>query len=290
MSIDARNQDMLAIEPAATGATIGGMPPSEIPGRPTRLTRYEGKIIGGVAVVVALLAWQGVAAARIWSPLFLPGPLDVLAAFRALIKEGSIWNDMLVSGKELLYGYVLAVVVSLPLGIIMGWYRRINALFDPFVIFFYNTPRIALAPLLIVWFGIGIYSKIALVFLGAFFPIVINTIAGMRNLDPSLLKAARSFCASDAKIFRTVALPGSVPFILTGLRLGVAHAVIGVVVGELIAAQAGLGLMMATAGATFQTPKVFVGIIIFSVAGVVLNYALLLVERRFQSWRPSHGA
>ena len=279
----------MTVEPAATGASQAGEMPLWIPGRPTRFSRYETPIISVTAVVGFLIAWQGVAAARIWSPLFLPGPLDVIGAFRALIKEGTIWNDMLVSGQELAYGYVLAVVIALPLGLLMGWYRRLNALCDPFVTFFYNMPRISLAPLFIVWFGIGIYSKIAIVFLGAFFAILINTIAGMRNLDPSLLKAARSFCASDTKIFRTVALPGSVPFILTGLRLGVAHALIGVVVGELVAAQAGVGLMMATAGATFQTPKVFAGIAIFAVAGIILNYSLLYVERRFQSWRPSQN-
>jgi NitT/TauT family transport system permease protein len=258
-----------------------------IPGQPSSLKRHEPIIIGSVAVIGFLAVWQLVAARRIVPALFLPGPADTLNALIGLFMGGSIWNDLWVSGQELIYGYVLAIVVGLPLGLLMGWYRRFGFALDPFVSFFYSTPRVALLPLLIIWFGIGIASKVAVIFLGAFFPIVINTMAGVRNLDPSLLKAARSFGASDPQIFKTVALPGSVPFILTGLRLGVGHALVGVVVGELVAAQAGVGLMMATAGATFQTPKVFAGLVIIAGGGLGLTYLLRLVERKFQAWRPS---
>jgi len=231
--------------------------------------------------------WQLVAMARIVPALFLPGPVDTVNAFVSLVRGGSLWNDLWVSGQELVYGYGLAIIIGLPLGLLMGWYRRFAFAVDPYVNFFYSTPRVALLPLLIIWFGIGIASKIAVVFLGAFFPIVINTMTGVRNLDPSLLKAARSFGASDPQIFRTVVLPGSVPFILTGLRLGIGHALVGVVVGELVAAQAGIGLMMATAGSTFQTPKVFAGLVIVAAAGMLMTYALAIIERRFQGWRTS---
>jgi ABC-type nitrate/sulfonate/bicarbonate transport system permease component len=266
----------------------GSQAPTRIPGQPTRFSRYQPLIIGAISILVFFSVWQGVAIAKLVSPLFLPGPLDIINAYRELLRGGKLWSDTWVSGEEFLLGYVLAVVCALPLGLLMGWYRRFNYVLDPYVTFLYNAPRISLIPLFIVWFGIGIESKIAIVFLGAFFAILINTTVGVRNVDSALLKSARSFCASDAQIFRTVALPGSVPFILTGLRLGVAHALIGVVVGELVAAQAGLGLMMATAGATFQTSKVFAGVIIFAAAGMILNYAILRLEQRFQSWRPSN--
>jgi ABC-type nitrate/sulfonate/bicarbonate transport system permease component len=219
--------------------------------------------------------------------LFLPGPMDIANAFGAYIAKGQIWPDMWISGQELMYGFALSIIVGLPVGILMGWYRRLNEALDPFVTFFYSIPRVALTPLLIVWFGIGINSKIAVVFLGAIFAIVINTAAGVRNLDPALIKAARSFGASDAQLFRTIVLPGSVPFILTGLRLGLGHALTGVVVGELVAAQAGVGMMMATAGATFQTSKVFVGLVIFAVWGLVMTNILSRIEQRFQSWKPN---
>ncbi len=258
-----------------------------IPGKPGRLKRYESVIYGTTSVIAFLVVWQTVAALRIVPALFLPGPADTIHAFATLVQGGSLWNDLWVSGQELVIGYGLAIVVGLPLGLLMGWYKRFAYTMDPFVNFFYSMPRVALIPLLIIWFGIGIASKVAVVYLGAFFPIVINTMAGVRNLDPSLLKAARSFGASDAQIFRTVVLPGSVPFILTGLRLGIGHALVGVVVGELVAAQAGIGLMMATAGATFQTPKVFAGLVIISAAGMLMTFALALIERRFQAWRTS---
>lgn len=257
-----------------------------IPGQPGRFTRYESLIIGGSAVIAFLMVWQLVTLQRLVPELFLPGPTDIASAFAAYVARGQIWPDVWVSGQELVYGFALAIVIGLPLGILMGWYRRVNMALDPFVTFFYTIPRIALTPLLIIWFGIGINSKIAVVFLGAIFAIVINTAAGVRNLDPSLIKAARSFGASDAQLFRTVVLPGSVPFILTGLRLGLGHALTGVVVGELVAAQVGVGLMMATAGATFQTSKVFVGLVIIATAGIVLTFLLSRIEQRFQSWKP----
>jgi ABC-type nitrate/sulfonate/bicarbonate transport system permease component len=255
-----------------------------IPGRPGRLRRYEPTLIGVGSVLLFLTVWQAVTSARLVPPLFLPGPLDIVDAFVVLFAQGQLWNDIWVSGQEVVYGYGLAVLSALPLGLLMGWYRRLNYAFDPFINFFYSTPRVALLPLLIIWLGIGIWSKIAVVFLGAFFPIVINTIAGVRNLDAGLIKTSRSFGATDAQIFRTLALPGSVPFILAGLRLGVGHALIGVVVGELVAAQAGVGLMMAKAGATFQTSKVFAGLIIVAGAGIIITGILQRIERRFQ-WR-----
>jgi NitT/TauT family transport system permease protein len=255
----------------------------------SRLRRYEPALFGVGSVLLFLIVWQAVASARLVPPLFLPGPLDIVDAFVVLFAQGQIWNDIWVSGQELLYGYGLAVLIALPLGLLMGWYRRLNYALDPFISFFYSTPRVALLPLLILWFGIGVWSKIAVVFLGSFFPIVINTIAGVRNLDAGLIMTSRSFGATDAQIFRTLALPGSVPFILAGLRLGVGHALIGVVVGELVAAQAGVGLMMARAGATFQTSKVFAGLIIVAGTGIVLTGILQRIERRFQAWKPQNN-
>jgi NitT/TauT family transport system permease protein len=262
-------------------------PTVRIPGQPGRLARYEGLLIGAASVLAFIVVWQLIAFRRLVPELFLPGPADIGSQLVAYIAKGQIWPDMWVSGQELIYGFLLSILIGLPLGILTGWYRHVNQALDPFITFFYSIPRVALTPLLIIWFGIGINSKIAVVFLGAFFAIVINTAAGVRNLDPSLIRAARSFGASDAQLFRTVVLPGSVPFILTGLRLGLGHALIGVVVGELVAAQAGVGLMMATAGATFQTSKVFVGLVIVATTGVIMTYGLQKIEQRFQSWKPN---
>src|SRR5215467_5299816 len=256
-------------------------PPERIPGQPGRLSRYEGVLIGGGAVLLFIAIWQYIAFRRLMPELFLPGPTDIGAAFGAYIAKGQIWNDIWVSGQELVLGFLLAILIGLPLGMAMGWYRRVSMALDPFVTFFNAIPRVSLTPLLIICFGIN--SKLAVVFLGAVFAILINSAVGVRNLDPALIKAARSFGASDLQLFRTIVLPGSVPNILAGFRLGLAHALTGVVVAELIAAQAGIGLMMATAGATFQTSKVFVGLVIIAATGVLITNVFARIEQRFQS-------
>jgi ABC-type nitrate/sulfonate/bicarbonate transport system permease component len=180
-------------------------------------------------------------------------------------------------------------VIGVPLGILMGWYSRLDAVLDPFVSALYATPRIALLPLVMIWFGIGIMSKVAIVFLGAIFPILVNTITGVRTVNADFVKVARSFGSSDRQMFLTVALPSSVPLLLTGLRLGIGHALIGIVVGEMYGATHGLGFLIATAGARFQTDKVMVGIIIIAAAGVAMTELLRLIERRFERWRPAVG-
>ncbi|MBO0703973.1 MAG: ABC transporter permease [Candidatus Dormibacteraeota bacterium] len=269
------------------GSAEQGVAPEQLASRGgSRLGRFEPWLIGIVSVLVFLAAWQAVATARVVPELFLPGPIDIASALAQYVASPEFVQDVATSGQELLLGFGLAIVTGLPIGLLIGWYRRLRYALDPFISFFYSVPRIALLPLLIIWFGIGIWSKVAVIYLGAFFPIAINTLAGIRSLDPSLLKAARSFGASDLQIFRTIALPGSVPFILTGIRLGVGHALIGVVVGELVAAQHGVGLAMATAGSTFQTSKVFAGLIIIAGVGVILQILLQRLENHFDSWRP----
>ena len=254
--------------------------------RPSRMDQYEPIIIGMLSVIVVLVAWQLVANARIMPVLFLPGPTDVAQAFVKLFQTDEIWLDIATSGQEMAIGYGLAIVVGLSTGLLMGWYTRFQYAMDPFVNFFYSTPRIVLIPLFIIWFGIDMPSKIAVIYLGALFPIIINTMAGVRNTEAALLRVAKSFGASDALIFRRVVLPGSVPFILTGFRLGIGHALTGVVVAELIAARHGVGQLIAIAGQTFQTPKMLAGVILIAGTGMLLTTILQRIENRFQAWRP----
>ena len=253
------------------------------------LGRFRAPATGLAAIAVFIGAWQLVAWLRLVPELFLPGPWDIAQAESQYATSPDFLLDLSTSGQEMLIGFGLAIVIGLPLGILMGWYRTLHHALDPFISFFYSTPRIALMPLLIIWFGIGIWSKVAVIFLGAFFPIAINTLVGVRSLDSDLLKCARAFDASDMQIFRTIALPGAVPFILTGLRLGVGHALIGIVVGELVAAQHGVGQAMSVFGATFQTAKVFAALIIIAVSGVLLQILFQRLERRFDAWRVSGG-
>lgn len=244
-------------------------------------------VYGTGAVVAVLVIWQIVAVLRIKPAIVLPGPYDVVLAFQQLFSTASIWPDLATSGKELLYGLVVATLVGLPTGLAIGWYTRLAYALNPLITFLYATPRIALTPLLIIWLGIGDSSKIAIVFLMAVFPIVINTASGVQNLDPAVLRVARCFGAGHLQIFRTIALPGSVPFIISGLRLAVGQALIGVFVAELSGATHGIGMLMSTAGQQFQTSVVFAGLFIFAFTGVILTGLLRRVEKRFAAWRPN---
>jgi NitT/TauT family transport system permease protein len=251
--------------------------------------RNEHALLGTMAMVSFLIFWE-VAVALEWvNPLFTSSPSRIAIAGYEMFADGSIWPHLQVSGYEFVVGFGLAIVVGVPLGILMGWYGRLNAILDPFVSALYATPRIALLPLIMIWFGIGLESKIAIVFLGAVFPILVNTITGVRTVSADFVKVARSFGANDRQMFMTVALPSSVPLLLSGLRLGLGHALIGIVVGEMYGAHYGIGHLIAVSGARFQTDAVMVGIIIIASTGVATTELLRLIEKRFERWRPSVG-
>jgi NitT/TauT family transport system permease protein len=251
----------------------------------------EKKILGTSAVIIFLTAWELVGnTLGLINPMFMSAPSLIGKAAVQLFASGEIWNDLRVSGIEFGWGYVLSVIVGVPFGIACGWYKKIAYIFDPFINAMNATPRVALLPLVIIWLGIGILSKVGIIFLGAVFPILINARDGVKTTPYNLLNAAKSFGASEWQIFRSVVLPSTVPFILTGLRLGVGRALIGVMVGELYAATAGIGFMITVAGATFQTDKVFVGILIFATTGMFGMEILNRLEVKFDKWRPKVGA
>jgi len=247
--------------------------------------RTERVFLGSIFMVALFAAWELVTALGVEPPIVLPAPADVVGAFGEMFSSPDIWADFAASGQELLYGFALAAAVGIVVGLVIGWYVRLGYLVEPFVTFLYAIPRVALGPLLIVWLGIGMTSKVALVFLTTVFPVLVNTSSGIRSLDSHMVRVARCFGASDLQIFRTVALPGSVPFILGGLRLAVGQSLIGVFVAELLGAQHGIGAMIENAGQQFQTAMVFAGLVIFAVAGLLLTSLVRRLERHFDAWR-----
>jgi NitT/TauT family transport system permease protein len=252
---------------------------------------HEKRLLGGGAVVLFFCAWEFTG--RIWqlvNPMFMSSPSLIGAATVQLFASGEIWNDLRVSGIEFFWGYLLSVAIGVPFGIACGWSKRASYIFDPFINSLYSTPRVALLPSVIMWPGIGIISKVGIIFLGAVFPIMINARDGVKTTPYNLLNAARSFSASEWQLFKSVVLPSTAPFILSGLRLGVGRALVGVMVGELYAATAGIGFMITVAGATFQTDKVFVGVLIFAITGMISMELLSRLEKRFDKWRPGVGA
>ena len=252
---------------------------------------HEKKILGSAGVAVFLLIWELVGNTfQLINPMFMSAPSLIFKAAVGLFSSGEIYNDLYISGTELFGGYLLSAVFAIPFGIMVGWYKKTSYIFDPFINAMNATPRVALLPLVIIWLGIGILSKVGIIFLGAVFPIMINARDGVKTTPLNLINAARSFDASEWMIFKAVVLPSTIPFILSGLRQGLGRAIVGVMVGELYAATAGIGFMITVAGATFQTDKVFVGVLIFALAGMIGTELLGRIEKRFDKWRPKVGA
>src|SRR5580765_3322745 len=259
----------------------------------------ESKILGTSAVIVFLLLWEFMGGAlsvynpipilRI-NPMFMSAPSLIFKTAVDLFSSGEIYHDLKISSIEFFWGYLLAVGVAIPFGILTGWYKRLSYIFDPFVNAMNATPRVALLPLFIIWLGIGILSKVGIIFRGAVFPMLINARYGVKTTPLNLINAARSFGASEWQVFKSVVFPSTLPFLLTGLRIAVGRALVGMLVGELYAATAGIGFMITVAGATFQTDKVFVGVLIFAIAGMVLTDIIDRIEHRFDKWRPKVGS
>ena len=256
-------------------------------GKPDRsfYEKHDGLILGGSAVLIALTVWQIFWSAGLIDPLFLSGPSVIATRFADELNEGRLTHHLSFSAKNFLTGFSLATLLSVPLGILLGWYRIPRLILDPFINGFYATPRIAFIPLIIMWFGIGLGAKVFIVFLSVFFPVLINTIHGVKTTDPQLLKAGRSFCASEWEIFRSIVLPCTVPFIVTGIRQGVAHGLIGVVIGEFFVGSDGIGYLIGEGGTMFETDLLFVGVVVISFVGIVMAQLLNRVTRYFDRWR-----
>jgi NitT/TauT family transport system permease protein len=249
--------------------------------------RYDWIILGSIAVLLAIGLWEAVWDFGWISPLFFSGPSAVAKQFGETLRHGTLLSDMEFSGRNFAVGFLLASFAGIVLGIVLGWYRTIRLLSNPFVSVFYSMPRIAIVPLVIMWCGIGIWSKIFIVFLFSFFPILVNTVAGVRATDGDLLRIARAYCATDWQIFITIVLPSSVPFILAGIRQGLSLGLIGVVISEMSGGSEGVGFMVVYGGQTFQTDTLFLGVVIIALAGILLTWLSEWLERRFSRWRPA---
>lgn len=245
--------------------------------------------LGSLGVVLLLVAWEAVSRAEWINPSIWSRPTDIAVAAVEYFATGTGWSDVRVSGAEFLYGFLLATAFGLVFGYAIGWWRWLDELTEPLVNFANASPRIALVPILITVFGIGITSKVAVVFLAAVFPILLNVRAGVRTVDRSLIEVAQSFKASNLQMLRTVFIPASVPSVITGIRLGIGQGLVGMVVGELIASTAGLGFVINTAANQFRPDLAFVALFIVSGTGVLLSSLLKAVERRLDRWRPPLG-
>ncbi len=246
---------------------------------------YQSFLWGGSVIAALLLLWETASNLQWINPIFSSSPSRIVVSGWKQIQDASIYIHILASGKIFVSGYLLAALIGIPAGIWLGWSKRASQAFGPIVAAFYTTPRIALMPLFIIWFGLGIGSKLALVFMSAVFPLIVNMQTAISSLDKDLTRVAQAYGANRGQIFWTIALPASVPFLITGLRLATGRALLGVVGAEVFGGAEGLGYLIQYAGATFQTDKVFVCVIIIASAGIIMDRTLLAFERRFDVWR-----
>ena len=254
--------------------------------------RFEPIILGTSTIVVALIVWEllpRLITLSAGTKLFFTTPSQVAGTLWKMFATGSIWTPLSVSASGFAVGLGLAIVVGLPLGVLIGRSRTLNAMFDPFITAFNATPRLVFLPLVMLWFGLGLWSKVVIVFIGALFPILINTYEGVRNSDKLLINVVRSFGAKEWDVARLVVVPNAMPYIIAGLRLSIGRAVLGVVVAEFFGSESGLGVMMVQAAGRYQVDIVFSGLIIFAVMTLAMTAAVQMLENRLGRWRPQRA-
>ncbi|MFK8252888.1 ABC transporter permease [Ancylobacter terrae] len=255
---------------------------------PSTLRQTVNRIgLGLPAVLVLALLWELAPRLGWINAIFFPPLSQVLAALHEMIVSGLLAQHIGVSLERAAIGFLLAVVVAVPLGLLMGRYPLFEKLSDFLVQTLRNTSQFALLPVFILVLGIGEASKIAITFYAAVFFILINTIVGVKSVDPLHLKAARSMGTSDWDMFRKVILPSSVPSIVAGARLGIKSSLFSVIAAEMLAAQSGIGYLIQNSSLMLETDRMYAGILTLTVIGFLLNYALVAFEARTTRWRAS---
>jgi NitT/TauT family transport system permease protein len=249
--------------------------------------RNERTVLAVTGVVSFFVLWQLGSDAGLIDAFFFSSPLAILAAGAEEVQKPRFWDDAKVSAIELGGGSLAAVALAVPLGIVIGWYRRVSLTFDPWLNFFNALPRVALVPLVVLWAGLGIEMKTIIVFLGGFFSIILPTVEGVRTVERQFLDVARSFRAPERLIFTSLVIPGILPFIVSGLRVAVGRVLAGVIIAEFYAQTQGLGVMIRKAEASLQSDRMLFGVLIFTLLGIVLYEAVGYADRYFQRWRPS---
>lgn len=271
-----------------TERASGNSEAHRLPGRRGNrlLAFYRGRttLVHTIAtLILGCVIWQVVAAHT--SPLVMVPLGDIWDAFVTALRTGTLWTDFRESLQGFAEGFLLAAVGGILIGVLMAVNKVVFDFLDPWMSALYSTPLIALAPLYIVTFGIGMTARVAVVFTLAIFPIVLNTTAGIRTTDPNLLETARAFNATKLQRFTKVLLPWSVPFVVTGLRLAVGRGLMGVVVAEFFGSTSGLGHSVFISSQNFDTASVWMGVFVLAAIGVVFIRAMYVLEKRIAPWR-----
>jgi NitT/TauT family transport system permease protein len=237
-------------------------------------------LISSLAVLAFLVAWEVVPRAGMVDVAYTSDPSRVMAAGLAIVRGGGFLHDVSVSASEFAAGFALAIGIGVPVGLLLGTFPVLRYLLDPPIMAIYATPYLALLPIVVVWLGIGLESKIAVVFVGGVIPILVNSMAGVREVERSWITAARSFCAGKWDLFAKVILPGSLPAVIMGIRLGLSRAVLGVVVAEMYQSQAGIGNEIMRYGSEFRTDYLLFYVLLVSLFGFTATWGVRALEER----------
>jgi NitT/TauT family transport system permease protein len=238
------------------------------------------------AGILAILAiWEMVCRMGVVSPLFLPSPSRILISGWEMLAGGELIQNTGASLYRIVLGYLLGSFVGIAVGLMLGFFRLAEAVGAPIVYSIYPIPKIALLPLIILWLGIGELPKVLIIALGVFFPVVINTFSGVKNVDPILIKAAVTFGSNRLNVIRKVILPGALPVIFAGLKLAAGTSLLLLVSAEMIAAKQGLGSMITHYGNLMITDKLMVGVVVLSLLGLLFNRGLQWLEKKLLPWK-----
>jgi taurine transport system permease protein len=259
--------------------------PDEAAPRQSFADKHRKVLLGLLAVAIFLAAWQAAFLVFPFNPLFISKPDLIGRALVSLLQSGDLLRDLAVSAVPFVYGFSAAVVVGVPLGIVMGWRERVSYALDPIMTVFYASPLVALAPLVIVFFGVGLSGKAIIIFVLAVFPFIFNAQAGVRAVDPLLINVVRSMGGSEWDLYRKVIAPGVLPYVIAGARIAVGRGLIGILVGEFFAASEGIGYAIARFGDLFALDKMFACIFAIMVIAVVLTEGIRWAERSAFPWR-----
>jgi NitT/TauT family transport system permease protein len=242
------------------------------------------RLISALAVIAFLAAWELAPRIGVVDAIYTSQPSRVVAAGWEVIRTGGFLRDVSVSLSEFAIGFGLAIAIGVPLGLVLGRFSVLRYLLDPPIMAIYATPHLALLPVIVVWLGIGMQSKIAVAFAGGVIPILVNTMAGVRGVERSWIVAARSFCARQRDVFVKVILPASLPGVILGIRLGLSRAVLGVVVGEMYQSQAGVGNEIMRYGSEFRTDYLLFDVLLIALFGLTVTSAVRALEEKL--WTP----
>ena len=255
--------------------------------KPFRLTDYL-RLVRAASVVLFVILWEYFG--RQVNPLFLSYPSAIVKACVQLLIAGEFQRQAIRSLEVYAVGLGAALVLGILLGLLMGRYRLVEYLLDPYVYALDATPRVALIPLLLLWFGLGAPAKIAVVFLSGIFPVLMNTFSGVRTVSGGLVDIGRAYGAGEGKIFTKIIIPAALPFIMAGVRLGVGRALIGIITAEMFTAVTGMGALLIRYSSAFATDKFFVPVIFLALLGVILSGAVEALQRRLAPWKETERA